>query len=208
MPLMEKWRSVSRGPLMWTLSVRSHEGFEGFRHGVGHAGVVHGADVEEVIFEGLGTHFGHLGHGGGGPAEDDPLGFVDADVFVDAGPDGFFVEFLFVARDVGDFGDVGVAAEADVSLDGFHLEFFDGGDGVPLVFRAGEHEGAVDLVGFEEDEGLAAGLGAVADEFFGEIVGDVDGFNDNFFAIFEFAGIVDEGFGEFGVAGVEHFWTP
>ncbi len=47
---------------------------------------------------------------------------------------------------------------------------------------AGEHEGAVDGVAFKHDEGKAAGCGADADEFVGEVVGDVDGFDEDGFA--------------------------
>ena len=92
-----------------------HELFERL-HGPAHFGVVERADVEIEILERLGAHLGHLGHRRMRPAEDAPAGFGDADVVVDFFPDGGFVEFLLVGGDVGKFGDVGVAAGADVAL--------------------------------------------------------------------------------------------
>ena len=82
---------------------------------------------------------------------------------MDAVPDGGLVDFLFVGGDVGFFGDVGIAAEADVAVHAFHLVFFDVGDEFPLGEGGGEFEGAVDLIGFEHDQRAAAGLGADAD---------------------------------------------
>ncbi len=203
MSLMLKVRSVSAGAFETDLVGAVHQVLERL-HGAAHFCVVEGADVEVEILERFGAHLGHLRHGRAWPAEDDPAGFLDADFLVDGFPEMLFVEFLLVGRDVGEFGNVGVAARADVALHVFHLEALDAGGEFPLLGCAGEHEGAVDFVAFKEDERAAAGGGGAADEGFGESVGDVDGFDEDVFAGFYFTGIADEDVGEFFDAGVGH----
>ena len=151
-------------------------------HRPAHLGVIQRADVEVEILEGLGAHLRHLGHRGRGPAQDDPARLVDADVAMDLVPDALFVEFLLVHGHVGKLRDVGVAPEADVAGDALHLLLFDLGDEVPLFGRAGVHQGAVDFVGLEQHDGPAARGAADADDLLGEIVGNVDGFDEHVLA--------------------------
>ena len=105
--------------------------------------------------------------------------------------------------DVGEFGDVGVAAKADVALDGLHLEGFDVGDGshwsrLPWSMRA-----RLTWLDLRETMGSRRRRGGGGEQG-GEGVGDVDGFDEDGFAGLEGAGVVDEDIGEFGVAGIGH----
>jgi hypothetical protein len=87
-------------------------------HGGEQGGVVEQADAEEEVLEGLGAHAGLLGHGGRGPAQDDPAAVVDALVLHGAqlGHD----HLHFVRGHVGAFGDVVAATHGDVAVGLLH----------------------------------------------------------------------------------------
>lgn len=121
-----------------------HEAFEG-----AHSGheffVIEEADFEVEIFEGLGAHSGLLRHGGVGPAEDAPTGFVNA--LVKDGAHFCADELHVFGGDIGEFGDVMGAANGNVGVHSFHLGKGDLGNFVVLRFGGTEVE-------FPDDGGL------------------------------------------------------
>lgn len=110
---------------------------------------------------------------------------------MDGSPEELLVELHFVVGDVGEFGDVVAAAESDVGVHLFHAMAFDVGEEGHVVFGRLVDQGAHDLVVFDGDEGESACCCGCLDDGVGHGVGDVDGFDEDFFTGFEFRGVVD-----------------
>lgn len=169
-----------------------HEGFEGFHTG-GHAGVVEGADFEEEVFEGFGAGLGLLGHGVGGPAEDDPFGFIDTLVL--GGFEGFESLSDGFWGDVGGFEDVVGAAEGDIGVHFLHTVEFEIVPGLKFLLGAGFEEFAGDGGLLEGDEGVGSAVSGGLDEGDDDVVGDVLGVDEDAVVFLEVGGVVGENFG-------------
>ncbi len=178
-----------------------HEFFEGV-HAWFEGGVVEEADAEVEVFEGFGAHVVELSHGGIGPAEDAPFGFLDAMVHDRA----HFAhdELHAFGGDVGAFGDVVAAADGDVGLHALDEVHLDGAPVVVLGIGGTELEFAGDAGVVDLDLGDATGGAGGADEgdaHFGWGVVEVE---EDVFAGFEGDRVGDELGGELVEARVVH----
>lgn len=155
-----------------------HEGFEG-GHARDHAGVVKGADAEVEILEGLGAGHGLLGHGGGGPAEDDPFGEVDAVV-----EDGLHLALgkgeLFCGY-VGSFKDIVGTANGYVGGHLLHTVELDLAEELILGGGGLSEELAGDAGVVEIDKGGGATGASGADEGNDKLVGDIESLDEHVF---------------------------
>jgi hypothetical protein len=171
-------------------------------HAGGHAAVVERADFEIEILERRSAHLGLLGHGGRGPAEDDPFGFVDAPVH--DRPHFSGDELHFFVRHIAHLGDVVAAADGDVGVHFFHAREFHGGGGVESGgFRSkGEFAGEAGVVVL--DEGDCSAIAHGTDQGHADRVGHIEEVDQDFFAGAEFRGVLGEDGGQFVAARVVH----
>ena len=149
---------VGAGAFEMNLVGAIHERFES-GHAGSHAAVVERADIEEKILEGRGAHLRLLGHCGCGPAEDDPLGLVDAPVH--NRPHFSRDELHFFVRHIAHLGDVVAAAHGDVGVHLFHAGELHGGRGVETggFGTKGDFAREAGVVGLDERNGLAGADG-------------------------------------------------
>ena len=178
-----------------------HERFER-GHAGGHAAVVERADIEKEILERGGAHLGLLGHGGRGPAEDDPLGFVDAPIH--DRPHFSGDELHFCIGHIAHLGDVVAAAHGDVGVHLFHAGELHTGGGVESIGLGaeGEFTREAGVVILDERNSFAGTDGA--DQRHADRVGHIEEVDEDFFAGAEFRGVLRENGGQFVAAWVVH----
>ena len=192
---------VGAGALDVDLVGAVHQGFER-GHARGHAAVVECANVEVKILERRGAHLRLLGHGGRGPAEDDPFGLVDAPVH--DGPHFPGDELHFFIRHIAHLGDVVAAPHGDVGLHFFHAREFQGRGSVePDGFRA-ESKLAGQACVVVLDERNRAAIARGADQSHADRIGNIEEIDENFFTGLQFRGVLGENGGQFVAAWIVH----
>ena len=161
-------------------------------HGLGHARVVHGADVEEEVLEGLLAHRGHLGHGRGGEAEHHPArsgSRVSIWTF-------FQMFLLYRSSSRPDMSDqarqVAPGVEADEAVHLLHARLLEVGLQLHLLGGRVLEQGPVQRLVAQRDEGAPAGLVDGLDE--GPVEGRFDAgvLDEHIVARLHFDRIVDE----------------
>jgi len=155
-----------------------HGGLERLHAGL-HLRVIEGADIEVKILEGLGAHAGALGHAGGWPAQDAPLGLLDPPVEhrLHLARD----EFHLLRRHVAHLGDVIAAAHGDVGVHLFHLRELDGGGDFELLLLRVEGELAADPPVMHLHERHGADVACGADDGDGHFIGNLKRVDEHLF---------------------------
>ena len=170
-------------------------------HARRHAAVVQRADAEVEILERLGAHAGLLGHGGGRPAQHDPLGLVHPVI----------LHRLHQPRDqlhaggghVGGLEDVARAAQRDVGVHLLHAGQLHRGVRRVLGLDGALHQLAGDAGVMDQGERQGAAPAGGADQGDDHGVGHVEGVDQHALALLQAGRKAREQFGQLVETGID-----